>query len=43
MLKCVMCVHSQGEKEIEVEMSDDLKTLSFYSVVAGDTILLKWS
>lgn len=33
----------RGEKEIEYEMNDDLKTLSFYSVVAGDTILFRWS
>ena len=31
---------SQGE--CEIELSDDLKQLSFYSIETGDTILLRW-
>lgn len=38
-----MFMYTQGGKEFEVEMNDNLKTLSFYSMVAGDTILLKWN
>lgn len=30
----------QGYKEIE--MSDDLKPLTFYSVQTGDTVLVRW-
>jgi hypothetical protein len=29
-------------RNIEIEMDDDLKQLSFYSVESGDTILLRW-
>ena len=30
----------QGDREIEID--DDLKQLSFYSITTGDTILLRW-
>ena len=38
MIVFSMCL--QGEHEIEV--TDDLKQLSFYSIESGDTILVRW-
>ena len=35
-------VRSIDDPKIEVQMDNDLRNLSFYSLVDGDTILVKW-